>query len=75
MSILDGLPAESVEEEASRLLETEGGKEKYAQLVECVATLEANGLTSLAHDVRSQLRSLRKRKFAGDEKLALAFKK
>ena len=58
---LNGLLAETVEEEASRVLETEGGKEKHDEILRCAASLDVMGEASLASDVRANMRQLRKR--------------
>ena len=70
-----GLPAETVEEEASRLLDKSAGPRKRAMLEQIARTLESLGESSVASEVRTRLRKLRKHGSTGDHKLCLALKK
>ena len=69
-----GPPAETVHEEAVRILEAEGGSEKRAKLEQAAALLDSVGEISHASEVRATLRKLRRKHAAGDTKLSVALK-
>ena len=70
----DRLPAETVEEEALRVLERDTGSDTRAELEQDAAILEGAGQFALARDVRATIRKLRKQCVLGHTKLKVALK-